>query len=58
MPETRVVLYRILCFFHGGTAVLSQLITKEGSLPEGEIHRAVVHKQKFAADPEKHTLQL
>ncbi len=50
--------YRILYFFRGGTAVLSHLITKEGSLPEEEIDRAIMHKQKFAIDPKKRTLQV
>lgn len=49
--------YRILYFFHGGTAVLSHVVTKEGRLPDVEIGRAILHKRSFAHDAEKHTLQ-
>ncbi len=49
--------YRILYFFHGGTAVLSHVVTKEGRLPDMEIDRAILHKRSFSSDIEKHTLQ-
>lgn len=54
----RRVHYRVLYFFHGGVAVLSQLITKEGKVPAAGIDRAIRHREKFAADPEKRTLQI
>ncbi len=55
----RRVHYRILYFFHGQrAAVLSHLITKEGKVPDAEIERAIRHKLKFEADPEKHTFRI
>jgi phage-related protein len=55
----RRVHYRILYFFHGRqAAVLSHLITKEGRVPDPEIDRAILHKSKFEADPEKHTFRI
>lgn len=51
--------YRILYFFHGRqAAVLSHLITKEGKVPDSEIDRAILHKLRFEADPEKHTFRI
>ena len=49
--------YRILYFFHAGTAVLSHLISKEGRVPEKEIERAIEHRRGFVSDPEGHTLR-
>jgi phage-related protein len=55
----RRVHYRILYFFHGQpAAVLSHLITKEGKVAASEIDRAILHKLKFEADPEKHTFRI
>ncbi len=52
----RRVHHRILYFFHGRrAAVLSHLITKEDRVPDTEIERAIRNKQKYEADPEKHT---
>lgn len=50
---------RILYFFHDRqVAVLSQLIAKEDKVPDLEIDRAIVRKQRFEADPEAHTLRI
>jgi len=47
---------RILYFFAGERrAVLSHLITKEATVPDGEIDRACLHQALFLADPERHT---
>lgn len=55
----RRVQYRILYFFHGQeAAVLSHMITKEGKVPDSQIDRAIVHKLKFEAGPEKHTFRI
>lgn len=54
----RRVHLRILYFFHGQQeAVLSHIIAKEGRIPMREIDRALLHKSRFEADPEQHTLQ-
>lgn len=47
--------YRILYFFVGGTAVVSHGLTKEASVPPGEIDLAVRRKQAYDRDPEMHT---
>lgn len=48
--------YRMLYFFHGrGLAVLSHGLTKEQTVPDREITRALTHKTAFAEDPQQHT---
>ncbi|MFA4987913.1 MAG: type II toxin-antitoxin system RelE/ParE family toxin [Candidatus Brocadiia bacterium] len=47
--------YRILYFFHGQRAVLSNGLTKEDEVPNAEIDRAVGRRQSFVREPEKHT---
>lgn len=48
--------YRILYFFHGrGIALLAHGLTKEKSVPGGDIDRAVERKNQFVANPETHT---
>ena len=49
--------YRILYFFHGADAILSHLVVKERSIPDQEIDRAKMNKEKFAADPGNHTFR-
>lgn len=47
---------RILYFFHDRTAaVLAHGLTKEAKLPDKDIDIAVARKEKFAADPERHS---
>ena len=48
--------YRILYFFHQNiAAVLSHGIVKERAVPPAEIDLAIKRKQKFLANPSKHT---
>jgi len=47
--------YRVLYFFHSGTAVISHGTTKEGVVPPREIDLAVARKQRFTADPGRYT---
>jgi putative component of toxin-antitoxin plasmid stabilization module len=48
--------YRILYFFHGRVAaVLLHGLTKEGSVPNADIERAVRRKELFEATPARHT---
>ncbi len=47
--------YRILYFFHQQQAVLSHGITKESTIPGGEIDLAVRRNREFEQDPEEHT---
>jgi phage-related protein len=48
--------YRVLYFFHGREAVvLSHGLVKERVVPPKGIERALARKQKFEADPQKHT---
>jgi hypothetical protein len=48
--------YRILYFFHGNrAAVISHGLVKESRVPPREIDEAVARKQRFEADPKKHT---
>ena len=51
--------YRILYFFHGNTAaVLSHGIVKEKAVPTKEIEKAIERKNKFEANPAKHTHEI
>ena len=47
--------YRVLYFFHGRQAVLSQGLTKMDKIPDRDIGRAVGRKKEFVREPEKHT---
>ncbi len=48
--------YRMLYFFHSGTAVvLTHGLVKEKEIPDKEIDRAVGMKKKFEAAPKSHT---
>ncbi len=49
--------YRVLYFFHEGRAILSHGCTKEGTVPDSEINRAVRNKTLFASNPERHTYE-
>jgi hypothetical protein len=49
--------YRVLYFFHEGRAILSHGCTKEGSVPNSEIDRAIKHKTLFASNPARHTYE-
>ncbi len=49
---------RILYFFHGAVAaVVSHGLVKERAVPPKEIDRAVGRKNRFAANPERHTYE-
>lgn len=48
--------YRILYFFHGtAAAIVSRGIVKESAVPAKEIERAIARKNRFMADPAKHS---
>jgi hypothetical protein len=48
--------YRLLYFFHGRVAaVIAHGITKEGSVPNVDINRAIAKKDAFTQNPAKHT---
>ncbi|MHB1556276.1 MAG: type II toxin-antitoxin system RelE/ParE family toxin [Isosphaeraceae bacterium] len=50
--------YRMLYFFHENiAAVVSYGLTKERRVPSRDIDRAVAAKQRFVADPRRHTHQ-
>jgi phage-related protein len=54
----RGVNYRMLYFFHGTTtAVVSQGLVKERTIPPIEIRKAVERKKKFERNPKRHTLE-
>jgi hypothetical protein len=47
--------YRILYFFHGqNVALLAHALTKEKSVPEIDIDRAIERKGRYEQDPERH----
>ena len=48
--------YRILYFFHEGSAVLAHGLTKEGRVPDGDIDRARRRRARFVEDPAAYTL--
>lgn len=49
--------FRILYFFHGSAAaIVSHGIVKERAVPPKEIERAVERKNRFEANPAKHSL--
>lgn len=47
--------YRLLYFFHGNNAVLAHGCTKEGSVDDADIDRAVARRDLFLIDPSAHT---
>lgn len=48
--------YRLLYFFHGRTiSVLAHGLTKESSIPAGDLQQAIVRKIAFTANPAAHT---
>ncbi len=50
--------YRILYFFHQGVgAILVHSIIKESAVPNKDIDLAILRKDKFRADPERHTYE-
>ena len=50
--------YRVLYFFHGRiVAVLAHGIVKEQRVPDREIDLVLRRKQRFEANPAKHTLE-
>jgi len=49
--------YRVLYFFHGReVAVLTDVLTKEGAVPEAAILRAMAARKRYRAAPAAHTL--
>lgn len=56
--SARGVHYRVLYFFHGRVvAVVAQGIVKERRVPDREIDVALRRKQRYEANPAKHTLE-
>jgi phage-related protein len=54
----RGVHHRILYFFHGSiAAVVSHSLVKEQTVPPKEIQRAIERKERFEANPVRHTYQ-
>jgi phage-related protein len=51
------VQYRILYFFHEGTAILSHGIQKEDIVPPKEINHAIQNKDKYIENPQLHTYE-
>ena len=49
--------YRLLYFFHGRIAVLSQCLQKEASVPAADIDRTLAKRRAFVSAPEKHTYE-
>ena len=47
--------YRILYFFHEGSAVLAHGLIKETSVPDTDVERARRRKAAFVTDPDAHT---
>jgi hypothetical protein len=48
--------YRILYFFHGKVAaIVSHGIVKLGAVPASEIERAIERKNRFSANPARHS---
>lgn len=48
--------HRLLYFFHGREIVIiSHGIIKKDKIPEQEIKKAIIHKQKFELNPKIHT---
>ena len=50
--------HRILYFFNGAVAaVVSHGVVKERAVPPKEINRAVIRKERFEANPPRHTYE-
>jgi putative component of toxin-antitoxin plasmid stabilization module len=49
--------YGVLYFFHEGRAILSHGCTKEDSVPDSEIDRAIKNKTLFISNPARHTYE-
>lgn len=50
--------YRILYFFHGRhVVVLACGLTKESSVPDAEVDRALRRRAAFEKDPDRHTFE-
>src|SRR4051812_13258411 len=48
--------YRMLYFFHGPQlAILGHALMKEGTIPPGEIERAIRRKEAFVRNPSGHS---
>ena len=47
--------YRILYFFNGPCAVLSHGLTKTDNVPGADIDRAIVRREAFVREPQRHT---
>jgi len=48
--------YRVLYFFHGrDVALLAHGLTKRKVIPNADLARAIERKNRFEADPERHT---
>jgi phage-related protein len=65
-PSLGGVHYRILYFFPNrskgsskppGVVVVSHGLVKEGAVPDTEIERAIARKEKFEADPLRHSFR-
>jgi phage-related protein len=57
-PSCRGVHYRILYFFSGkNVVVVSHGIRKEAEVPGVEIDRAIERRERFEANPKKHTFR-
>jgi phage-related protein len=53
--KERTVQYRILFFYHGKNAVvLAHALTKEGTVPDKDIDRAIERKMQYEQDPNHH----
>ena len=52
------VQYRILYFFHGRqVAILAHGLTKEDTIPDADIERALKRKKLFESNPKEHTYE-
>jgi phage-related protein len=50
--------YRILYFFHGSdVAILTHGLIKEDKIPRADLARAILRRNAFLSDPEKHTFE-
>ena len=48
--------YRVFYFFHDRLAVISHGCRKERIVPVMEVNRAIANREKFARNPERHTM--
>jgi hypothetical protein len=48
--------YRVLYFFHDrNVALLAHALTKEDIVPDADINRALMRKQRYERNPQEHT---